>query len=201
MLDALLEWDTWLFGLVNGQWRAEWLDILLPIVRNKLTWIPLYVLITAILFWKYNWQQALGMLLLTALAILLADQLSSELIKKSVMRIRPCNDPDLQEQLQLLVHCGSGYSFTSSHATNHFALATLFIQFLAPLVKHKGYKKLLIAGLLLWATSVAYAQVYVGVHYPLDVLAGALSGSLLGLVLCWLYKKIISEILTQMTTP
>lgn len=175
MLANLLEWDQAVFQLINHQGQNTFFDLLLPFWRTKVNWIPLYVLILGLLFWKYDWKRVLFFLVLIVLAVLLADQLSSQLIKKSVMRLRPCNDPALADQVRLLVHCGSGYSFTSSHATNHFALAFLFIQMLLP--KFPKIRWILVFSFIIWATLVAYAQVYVGVHYPLDVIAGALLGT------------------------
>ena len=113
--------------------------------------------------------------------------ISSKIIKKSVQRTRPCNDISrLSEQgheVKLLVPCGSGYSFPSSHATNHFAVAVFVIFTFA------NRKKWLKWGLIAWASSIALGQVYVGVHYPLDVLCGGLLGSFIGWGLAFFYKK------------
>jgi membrane-associated phospholipid phosphatase len=192
MLDSLLQWDQALFQLINSQGQHAFFDVLLPFWRTKSNWIPLYIFVLGLLFWKYDWRKVLFFLLLIGLAVLLADQISSQWIKKSVMRIRPCNDADLMDEVRLLVKCGSGYSFTSSHATNHFALAFLFIQMLLP--KFPKIRWVLVFSFLLWATLVAYAQVYVGVHYPLDVLAGALLGTLIGAALWWLAKRLIKTL-------
>lgn len=111
-----------------------------------------------------------------------ADFISSQVVKKSVQRVRPCNDTNIA-QVRPLVRCGSGYSFTSSHATNHFALsyflfATVGFQF----KKIRGW-------LIAWASSVAYAQVYVGVHYPMDVFSGMILGILIAKIFVWMYEK------------
>jgi undecaprenyl-diphosphatase len=113
-----------------------------------------------------------------------ADQLSSELIKKKVERLRPCRETQLQPAARTLVHCGGGYSFTSSHATNHFAVA-VFIFFSWGLC-WKRWRWLL----LLWAASISLGQVYVGVHYPLDILVGAINGSILGYLGSLTYKRL-----------
>ena len=192
MLAWLLEWDESLFRWINATAHSAFLDFLLPFWRNKFNWILLYALVTAILFWKYK-QKAIPILLLVALTILVTDQISSELLKKTVLRLRPCNDPLMQDHLRLLVHCGKGFSFTSSHASNHFALAYLFIQFLKPLIpiEKVTLRWLLVFGFFIWAVLVAYAQVYVGVHYPLDVMGGALLGWGLAAILYAIYKKIL----------
>ena len=109
--------------------------------------------------------------------------MSSELVKKTVRRIRPCNDPELQEEVKLLVSCGAGYSFTSSHATNHFAVAAFISMTLGLL-----YRWIRLP-LFLWAASIAFGQVYVGVHYPLDVIGGGILGVLIGFIIARLYQQ------------
>ena len=105
----------------------------------------------------------------------LGDLVSSHGIKKTVKRERPCNDIRLKGQVRTLNKCGGGYSFTSSHATNHTAIAAFLIFTIGILFKW------IKAPLLLWAISVGYGQIYIGVHYPLDVLCGTLVGFLIGL--------------------
>lgn len=102
--------------------------------------------------------------------------------KKNVKRLRPCNQIELQENINVLVPCGSGYSFTSSHATNHFAIATLvsFTLFNA--------SRVALVLLFSWAATIALGQVYVGVHYPLDITIGALIGILVGHFCVYLFK-------------
>lgn len=175
MLEALIEWDKTLFGFINGVWQNELFDWLLPYWRNKTTWIPLYLILLFIIG-KNRGLKTIWILLIIGLTIALADQISSEWIKKTVERLRPCNEPNLAN-VRVLVSCGSGFSFTSSHATNHFAVAMqLFLLF--RLDWEKGY----FVALFLWAGLIAYGQVYVGVHYPLDVLMGAILGCLIALI-------------------
>lgn len=170
MLETLIEWDQWLFGLVNGMWHHATLDNIMPYWRDKKTWIPLYLLLL-IIVGKDRGLKTFWVLLILGLTIALADQVSSQWIKKSVERLRPCNDPELEGVRLLLPYCGGGYSFTSSHATNHFAIATqLYLLF------RLTWKKQYFIALFIWATLIAYGQVYVGVHYPLDVLSGAFLG-------------------------
>lgn len=98
------------------------------------------------------------------------------------MRLRPCNNPYLQDIVHLVVHCGSGYSFPSSHATNHFALGI----FSAYTIKKKW---VWVAGIA-WAVLVAYSQIYVGVHFPGDVLVGGILGIIIGILVGKLYLKV-----------
>ena len=174
----LLHLDQSLFRLINSVWTTEWLNILMPFLRNKYFWIPLYVFLFSFLIINFG-KKGLFLLLFGVLTIAVADTLSSQVIKKTVQRIRPCNDPFIAPSVDLKIDCGGGYSFTSSHATNHFALAFFLIFVFGKF--DFGKKNKWINGLLfLWAASIAYAQVYVGVHYPLDVISGAILGMIVG---------------------
>ncbi len=178
-MDWLLDWDKSLFYWINQGWSNSVFDYILPILRNKYTWIPLYLAI--IVFILFNFKQKIGWYLLFALlTIALSDNLSSRIIKPKVKRERPCQ---IYQDVNLLVRCGSGYSFTSSHATNHFAIGTFFMLSLGFIMGRWKYL------FLFWAALVSIAQVYVGVHYPLDILAGAGVGVLCGLFVYWIYKN------------
>jgi undecaprenyl-diphosphatase len=179
MLESLIAWDKELFSVINTQWCNAFLDVVLPYWRTKTTWIPLYILLFLIIG-KDRGFKVIWVLIVLGLTIALADQVSSEWVKKIVERVRPCNDSSLPN-VRTLIHCGGGFSFTSSHATNHFALVMqLFLIF------RMNWKTRYFVALFIWAALIAYAQVYVGVHYPLDVLAGGL----LGCTLAWLVHQI-----------
>lgn len=178
VFQKIWEWldacDRQFFRLVNGVWTHPWLDAILPIWREANTWMPLYLFL--ILFIVINFpSKAFSWILTAIITFAISDQVSSSLFKPFFARLRPCNEPELVGMVRLLLpNCGSGYSFTSSHATNHFAFGVfVFLTLGQVLGKWKW-------AFLLWAGSVAYAQVYVGVHYPLDVLSGAILGSLIG---------------------
>ncbi len=180
MIEQLNTWDKELFVLVNSGLASAWLDWLCPVLRNKMTWMPLYVIAAAILLWKKR-GEGLLILAFAGITILLCDQVSSSLIKPWVQRIRPCSDPSLAGQVRMLVGCGKGYSFLSSHAANHFGLAV----FLSCIIRQAWPKALL----FIWAAAIAFSQVYVGVHYPFDVLAGSLLGIVFGGLVFLLYAK------------
>jgi membrane-associated phospholipid phosphatase len=186
MLDTLLELDRTLFGLLNGQWHNSFFDAVLPYWREKLVWVPLYVGLIAFALYRFR-REGLYFVLAAALTVGLADTLSSKVLKKNVQRLRPCQDSELQAEVRLLAGCGRSYSFTSSHAANHFALA-VFIAF----IWGRRWRAIRWP-LLLWAGSIAYAQVYVGVHYPLDVLAGGLLGALVGILMAKLYLRLRNQ--------
>lgn len=171
MLEQLRHIDYMLFHFINTEMANAVLDFLCPILRNKLTWIPLYILFAVLLYPKYG-SKIVYLGIGAAVVILLSDQISSSLIKPYMHRLRPCNNPAIEARL-LLDACGGGYSFVSSHAANHFGLAVFLVFFFER-------KKLAAPLLLLWAFVVAFSQVYVGVHFPMDVVAGALLGSIIG---------------------
>lgn len=121
------------------------------------------------------------------LAVLLnfaaSDLISSRLIKNNVERLRPCNDIELQDKMVKRVNCSGGYSFTSSHATNHFAMAVMLI-----FLFYRRWKPVLWIGLI-WAGVISFAQVYVGVHFPLDVTVGSFLGIAIGTINGLIYNR------------
>ncbi|MDX2067628.1 MAG: phosphatase PAP2 family protein [Haliscomenobacter sp.] len=185
-MEQLIAADQFLFELINGQSHNAVLDWLMPIWREKSTWIPLYIALAAFLGYKYR-LQGLYLILALALAVGLADTVSSKIIKPSVHRLRPCNDPTLKDEVQLLVHCGSGYSFTSSHASNHFAVAAFL-----SLTLGLHYRRIRWP-LYLWAASIALGQVYVGVHFPLDIIIGAILGIIIGNIVAKTYLRLFKN--------
>ncbi len=172
-MNYLIEGDKWLFELINSGMSNSLFDALLPLFREKLFWAPLYLFIAAFSLLNYGYR---GWLIILGIGITvgLADFTSSTLIKKNVHRIRPCNDLEMADHVHARVPCGGGFSFTSSHAANHFAVAVFLIGVLG--LAGKWQQKALLA----WAGLIAFSQVYVGVHYPLDVLCGAGVGYLIG---------------------
>ncbi|MEL7159357.1 MAG: phosphatase PAP2 family protein [Bacteroidota bacterium] len=150
------------------------MDAVLPVYREKTTCIPLYLLLIFLLWREYGWRKTLWLLVCIAGVLAVADQLAASVLKPWVGRLRPCA---VDDNVRILVGCGGKYGFPSNHATNHFALAqVLSLTWLQG--KARGWR----LGLFLWAGSIALAQVYVGKHYPGDILAGAV----LGCFLAWL---------------
>lgn len=182
-MTELLQFDRALFFLINDTGHTAWLDALMPFWRDRFFWIPLYVALASFVVWKFGTAKGAFFILAVIVAAGLADVTSSRLIKENVERLRPCNEPEIKEQVNLLIHCGGGYSFTSSHAANHFAVAVFLCFTLGRL-----YRRIRLP-LLLWAASIAYGQVYVGVHYPLDVICGALLGTVIGWGVSIAYRR------------
>ncbi len=170
----LLSYDLHLFRLINSDWHNPFFTWLMPWLRNSEVWYPLYLflfLLAAINFKKTGW----WWIVFAASTVILTDFVSSTIIKEYVWRVRPCNNPEYASWINILVgYRPQSSSFTSSHAANHFGLAMFFY---LTLKKRFGKWPLLF---FLWAFSISYAQVYVGVHYPADIIAGAMIGILIG---------------------
>jgi undecaprenyl-diphosphatase len=185
LLTQLMAKDHALFYNINGKWTNPFFDSVLPWVRNSNNWIPLYVVLLSFLIYKWG-KKSWKWLALVALNVTLTDQISSHFFKPFFHRLRPCADPLMINKVKLLLdHCSSGFSFTSSHAANHMGLAMFIAMTMQPYFKKYRYL------FFIWAGIIAYAQVYVGVHYPLDILAGAVIGILVGWVISKFYLKYV----------
>ena len=175
--------DIFLFLNINNNWTNSILDTILPISRDANTWVPLYLFILVFLFLNFR-DKAWIWILFALVNVIITDQVSSHIIKLFVQRLRPCADHFLQYQVRLMVdHCSGGFSFTSSHATNHFGFASFVFYTWGNLLNRWKYI------CFIWAGVIAYAQVYVGVHYPSDVICGAILGYLIGSLMSSLFLK------------
>lgn len=172
MLEQILQFDRSFFIAINNGLANPILDFMAPYIRLQEFWYPLYAVFLFFIFKNYkleSWKIILALILLIALS----DQFSANLVKNTFMRLRPCSEPNLQGITRHLIERCAGYSFMSAHATNHFALAVFLPYFFKD-------QKWLLPVLLFWAFAIAFSQVYVGVHYPLDVIAGGCTGALFG---------------------
>lgn len=176
MLEKIIQFDQNLFFAINHGLSNPFFDWLMPALRNRFFWTPLY-LFMAIFFIRNYGKKGWLMLIFLGLTFGLTDFFSSSILKPAVERLRPCNDPEIKADVKNIIACGTGFSFPSSHASNHFALAV----FLILLFYHKW--KLILPIALFWAASVSFAQIYVGVHYPLDIISGAIIGGMIGYVM------------------
>ncbi|MDR9373870.1 MAG: phosphatase PAP2 family protein [Schleiferiaceae bacterium] len=183
MLDWLLLWDAALLAELTSSGSAFW-DSVMAWISNRWIWIPFYLLLLFLLFRELplkSFLWAVGYLILLVIA---TDQISVHLFKFTFERPRPCHEPWLQHLLHLYEgHCGGPYGFVSSHAANVFGFAT----FLGMLFKRQWAASLL----LIWAALIGYSRIYLGVHYPLDVLGGLFLGVLLGLLAGYLFYRFL----------
>lgn len=180
--DWLSKIDRKLFVIIHAELSSPKLDWLFKLMRDPLTWVPLYAFI---LYWiiryqkKYAWQ----FVLMTLVVFAITDFTSASVLKPAFMRLRPCFDPSMDNVLRSIVSCGGKYGMPSSHAANHFGLAS-FWYFSITLMSSRKW-----TWLWGWAFLVCYAQVYVGKHYPGDVFVGGILGTAVGTIFAMLFKK------------
>ncbi len=165
----ILEIDKEVFLFLNSLHNDFWDTIMLMVTRKE-TWLPFYVIILYYIIKNYKIKALLIMVFL-ALAILISDQISV-LLKENIQRFRPVHDPVIGPLVHNVLRKGSYYGFVSSHAANGFAI---FI-FTSRIFKNKGFSYLM----LFWAVLFSYSRIYSGVHYPLDIIGGAVLGWAIG---------------------
>ena len=161
------------------------------LVSEKWFWIPLYVIFLYFLYKNFNKKSLFYILLFVALGITASDQIAN-IFKFGFERLRPCHDPSLEGLLRE-VKCGGKFGFYSAHSSNSFFVATYLTILLGKKIKQLPYF------LFIWAAIVAYSRVYLGMHFPGDIIIGAIMGILLALFFGTLAKKVIrkSEVTTQ----
>lgn len=175
--------DQALFRKINIEWANVFCDRIMPYVRDQRTWYPLYAVLLVYIIRKFRWK-SLPFMLAAGATVALTDQVSSSLLKNYFGRVRPCSEPLLTGLVQLRVaYCPTSGSFTSSHAANHFGIAAFIFFCLKPCFGKWGWL------FFAWAALICYAQVYVGVHYPGDVLGGAATGALLGWLMSLAFRR------------
>jgi undecaprenyl-diphosphatase len=177
--------DTELFFFIN-RLHHPILDSFFELVSLPYTWIPFYLVIIYLLYKNYSFTVFLYILLSFGVLILLSDKGSVLIFKNTVMRYRPCHNLEFGHLVYLVNNkCGGKYGFVSSHAANFFALATLIHLFLKRFYKNIGLVTFFAAIL------VSYSRIYLGVHYPLDVMVGGLYGIITAIVVFLVFKKIV----------
>lgn len=178
-LDAI---DQDIFTRINSFGAMPSIDFFMMAFRNASTWIPLYAFM---LFWivRFHRKRAWQFLLLSVVTFAITDYVSASILKPLFARPRPCYDTDLLPTIRTLVGCGGINSFPSSHAANHFGIATFWFWTIFILNGQKW------TWLFIWAALIGYAQIYVGKHYPFDILGGVLLGWPVGIIMAKLFES------------
>ena len=183
MIETLECLDIALFLFLNGLYHSS-IDPLMLWISDKYVWIPFYIFLLALVVRKHELKSLLIIVPALIILITLSDQISVHVFKNGFERLRPCYNEDVQGIVHLVGNCGGQFGFISSHATNSFALAA----FLTLVMKTRSFTYMIIA----WAAIVSYSRIYLGVHYPADIIGGMVIGSVIGSVV-WLATKHVNE--------
>jgi undecaprenyl-diphosphatase len=172
-MEFLLHIDKLVFDFINQSLANSFFDHVLVFFRNPSSWIPLYIILAFFFILRFK-KNGIIITIFWLVGTGIADYTSSSIVKPAVERLRPCRDIDKNPEVIARVKCGPGYSFPSSHATNHFAMGVFFYLFFLRIFRKYAFL------FLVWAAIISFAQIYVGVHYPIDILGGTILGSLIG---------------------
>ncbi len=179
MWEELVQLDKELFLFLNSQGSPNW-DGFWMFITNKFSAIPLYAFLLFLSYKTLGLKKTLLLLVAVSLLITVTNGLA-DFFKYGIQRLRPCYDNEISDLTRLVKgYCGGKFSYFSAHAGNSFAVAFFFTFLLRSKYRYIG------ALLVLWAILVAYSRIYIGVHFPLDVLTGAV----VGLIFSWLFAKL-----------
>lgn len=174
-------------GLGTESWDQFWM-----LATNQMSWIPLYLIFFYLIFSSLGWKKGLALVLLTAVLVTFSDQFTV-FLKDSFERLRPNNDPSVNSMIRILKN-NKSFSFVSGHATSSMAVSILMF---LTLRKNFPYTWLF----FIWPLIFAYSRIYIGVHFPMDVLCGALLGAAIGYLFYHLSLRMLSYMDRRATQP
>ena len=180
--EKINEWDQWLFIKINSNWSNPFLDSMMPWIREGKLWIPLYLFLGIFVLINFK-AKGIWWCVFFICTVAITDLVAFYGFKINFERPRPCNDPAFFSSARLLLKECNGFGFVSNHAANHFGMAAFFFVSFRHILRNWSWI------LFIWAALIAYAQVYVGIHYPLDVFSGAILGTAIGAGTASLFNK------------
>lgn len=187
MIEKIVTLDKELFVFLNGL-GSETYDGLWLVITKQLNWTPLFLLLLFLAYKKFGTKQTLILLLFVSVLVLFTDQVTN-LFKHTVQRLRPCNNPDLKSIIRIVQHRNS-FSYFSGHAANSMAVTTFLFLIFRTHYKYFGI-------LFLWPLLFAYSRIYLGLHFPLDILSGYIFGLMVGILFYKLYQFVQKKYFTK----
>lgn len=188
MIEFLSEIDKSLFLWLNSD-QFPWLDGPMWYFSKTWFWFPVDVILLYSLFRKYDWRSAVFIVLGFALVVTIADQTASGFLKEFVQRLRPSREVDLDGLIHLVKdengnpYIGGKFGFVSSHAANYMGIYLLYCLVMKPL------KKWVLFALLAWVLLISYSRIYLGVHYPGDIVGGWIVGVIAAFIVYFILRK------------
>lgn len=193
MLEKILPFERHLFFLINSS-HTVLLDNVMWLFSGSVIWIPLILFFLLSLIYNKKWKEWLPVLIAIILLFVFCDQFASHICKPIFARLRPTHHPDFMNEVRTLYgYVGGRYGFISGHATNSFGFATLTTL----LFRNKIYACII----YIWALTICYSRIYLGVHFVSDVVAGAISGIVIGVIVYQFYTLYISKIAKDQIIP
>jgi undecaprenyl-diphosphatase len=196
VLEQLIEWDKAAFLALNGA-HTEALDGFMWYVSQMATWLPVYIVLLYLLYKKYPAKYFVYVISAIALTMFFTDYMAATFVKQTVQRWRPSHEPALQGLVHHVIdskgqlYKGGSFGFFSNHASNFFGVVTLFLLLMKPV------RKWIAVLLFAWALLIGYSRIYLGVHYPGDIMVGAIYGMLIA----WCVSRLFYWLLSKQNAP